>query len=110
MKEKGAVISKKNKKIQSALLKRAVGYDLTESVEEFIISDEGEYKLSKKKVTTKCVPPDVSALKMLMDLAAPLSAYTDEELEAEKQRLMDILGQSEKKNKEKTNCKKTKNP
>lgn len=87
--------------INSALLKKALGFDAKEVVEEYALDSEGEVKLSKKKVTTKCVPPDVSALKMLMDLAAPLSSYTDEELEAEKQRLLSILGQSEKKNKEK---------
>ena len=96
--------------ITSALLKKALGFDAKEIVEEYALDSEGEVKLSKKKVTTKCVPPDVSALKMLIDLAAPLSSYTDEELEAEKQRLLDILGQSEKKNKEKTNCRKKRNP
>ena len=96
--------------INSALLKKALGFDAKEIVEEYALDSEGEVKLSKKKVTTKCVPPDVSALKMLMDLAAPLTSYTDEELEAEKRRLLDILGQSEKKNKEKTNCKKKEKP
>ena len=92
--------------INSALLKKALGFDAKEIVEEYALNSEGEVKLSKKKVTTKCVPPDVSALKMIMELNAPLSAYTDEELEKEKERLLCILGQSEKKNKEKSNCKK----
>ena len=96
--------------INSALLKKALGFDAKEIVEEYALDSEGEVKLSKKKVTTKCVPPDVSALKMLMEISAPLSSLTDEELEAEKQRLLIILGQSEKKNKEKTNCKKKKDP
>lgn len=96
--------------INSALLKKALGFDAKEIVEEYAMDNDGEVKLSKKKVTTKCVPPDVSALKMLLDRTAPVSSYTDEELEAEKQRLLDILGQSEKKNKEKTNCKKKRNP
>ncbi len=96
--------------INSALLKKALGFDAQEVVEEYALDSEGEIKLSKKKVTTKCVPPDVSALKMLMEASEPLSSYTDEELETEKQRLLKILGQSEKKNKEKTNCKKKRNP
>ncbi len=96
--------------INSALLKKALGFDAKEVVEEYAMDNDGEVKLSKKKVTTKCVPPDVSALKMLLDRAASVSSYTDEELEAEKQRLLEILGQSEKKNKEKTNCKKKRNP
>ena len=94
--------------INSALLKKALGFDAKEIVEEYATSDDGEVKLSKKKVTTKCVPPDVAALKMLLERTTPLSAYSDEELEAEKQRLLEIVRLSEKKNKEKTNCKKKK--
>ena len=92
--------------INSALLKKALGFDAKEVVEEYALSEEGEVKLSKKKITTKCVPPDVSALKMLLERDAPLSMLTDEELETEKMRLLEILRQSEKKNKEKSNCKK----
>ena len=92
--------------VNSALIKKAIGFDTKEIVEEYALDGEGEIKLSKKKVTIKSVPPDVSALKMLMELSAPLSSYTDEELEAEKERLIKMLGQSEKKKKEKTNCKK----
>ena len=95
-----------DKDINEALIKKAVGFDTKEIVEEYALDGEGEIKLSKKKVTIKCVPPDVSALKMVMDLATPLSSYTDEELEAEKERLILMLKETEKKNKEKTNCKK----
>ena len=94
--------------INSALLKKALGFDAKEIVEEYCMDNDGEVKLSKKKVTTKSVPPDVSALKMLLDLKESVGSYTDEELEAEKQRLLDLLCQSEKKKKEKTNCKKKK--
>ena len=96
--------------INSALLKKALGFDAKEIVEEYAADDGGEVKLSKKKVTTKCVPPDVAALKMILERAVPLSAYSDEELEKEKERLLDIIRKSEKKNKEKTNCKKKRNP
>ena len=96
--------------INSALLKKALGFDAKEVVEEYALNEEGEVKLSKKKITTKCVPPDVSALKMLLEQNTPLSALTDEELETEKLRLIEILRQSEKKNKEKTNCKKKRKP
>ena len=94
--------------INSALLKKALGFDAQEIVEEYAMVDGGEVKLSKKKITTKCVPPDVSALKMLLERQTLLIDLSDEELEAEKQRLLDILGKAEKKKKEKTNCKKTK--
>ena len=95
-----------DKDVNTALIKKAIGYDTKEIVEEYALDDDGEIKLSKKKVTIKSVPPDVSALKMLLERAEPLSAYTDEELEAEKERLIKMLGQTEKKKKEKTNCKK----
>ena len=94
--------------INSALLKKALGFDAKEIVEEYALDGDGEVKLSKKKVTTKCVPPDVAALKMLLEKSVPLSELTDEELAKEKERLIKILVQSEKKNKEKTNCKKKK--
>ena len=95
--------------INSALLKKALGFDAKEVVEEYALDEGGEVKLSKKKITTKCVPPDVSALKMLLDRDTPLSEFSDEELEAEKKRLIGIIRQTEKKNKEKTNCKKKRN-
>lgn len=94
--------------INSALLKKALGFDVREIVEEYALDGDGEVKLSKKKITTKCVPPDVAALKMLLDKAVPLSEYTDEQLEKEKERLLKSLLNAEKKNKEKTNCKKKK--
>ena len=38
---------------KDALVKKALGYDATEIVEEYVSSDEGEVKLTKKKVTKK---------------------------------------------------------
>ena len=52
--------------LEQALIKKALGYDATEVVEEYV-GDGDEIKLSKKKVTTKNVPPDMSALKLLLD-------------------------------------------
>ena len=96
--------------VNSALLKKALGFDAKEVVEEYALDQEGEVKLSKKKITTKCVPPDVAALKMLLEQSTPISALSDEELETEKERLINVIRRSEKKNKEKTNCKKKRNP
>ena len=53
-------------KIKEALLKKALGYDCTETVEEYV-SEEGEIRLTKKKITKKNVPPDMSALKILLE-------------------------------------------
>lgn len=101
---------RKGDDINSALLKKALGFDAKEIVEEYASDGEGEIRLSKKKITIKCVPPDVAALKMLLELKTPLSEYTDEELEAEKLRLLEVVRQNEKEKKEKANCKKKENP
>lgn len=78
--------------IKSVLIKKALGYDSTETVEEYVNGEEGEIKLSKRKVTVKAVPPDMAALKILIDDGAvSVDKMTDEELEAEKQRLLATL-------------------
>ena len=51
---------------------------------------DGELKLVKKKVTKREIPPDIKAVKLLMEGREEL---TDEELEAEKQKLLDLLGE-----------------
>ncbi len=79
------------KDLQQALIKKALGYDATEVVEEYV-GDGEEIKLSKKKVTTKNVPPDMSALKFLLDeTQKEVSEMTDQELYDEKVRLLCLL-------------------
>lgn len=78
---------------KSALIKKALGYDYKEIVEEYVSSDEGEVKLAKKKVTKKNVPPDITALKLLLDSQTPISQMSDEQLEQEKKRLLRLLEQ-----------------
>lgn len=82
--------------IDDALEKKAFGFDAKETVEEYAKDQDGEITLTKKKVTVKFVPPDVTALKMLMDRTVSVSDMTDEDLEREKQRLLDMLKKSEK--------------
>ena len=88
--------SKKTKQVdkndlEQALIKKALGYDATEVVEEYV-GDGEEIKLSKKKVTTKNVPPDMSALKFLLDEnQKQISEMTDQELYEEKVRLLCLL-------------------
>ncbi|MBR2871757.1 MAG: hypothetical protein IKB98_10385 [Clostridia bacterium] len=83
--------------IKLALAKKALGYDATEVVEEYVLSEQGEVQLTKRKVTTKSVPPDVSALKVLMEgHEKDISEWTDEQLEKEKQRLLKMLDESQK--------------
>ena len=92
---KGKGKRKKNvtkQELLEALIKKALGYDATEVVEEYVGNDDGEVKLSKKKVTTKNVPPDMSALKILLDDSQKeVGQMTDEELEKEKLRLINLL-------------------
>ena len=74
------------------LVKKALGYDAKEVVEEYVGGEEGDVKLSKKKITTKYVPPDMTALKILLDEnQKQVGDMTDEELEKEKNRLLSLL-------------------
>lgn len=82
-------------KIEKALLKKAFGYNYKEVIEEYSVDDEGQ-KLTKRKVTTKNVPPDISAVKFLLEeLGAnanlDYTGLTDEELKAEIKNAMEIL-------------------
>jgi hypothetical protein len=77
---------------KSALIKKALGYDATEVVEEYVSGDEGEIKLTKKKVTKKNVPPDITAIKLLLgEDNLSVEEMSDEELEKEKERLIKLL-------------------
>lgn len=75
--------------VKAALRKCAVGFDTSEVVEEFTVKD-GELKLVKRKVTKRDIPPDIKAVKMLMDGEDP-SALSDDELEEERRKLLESL-------------------
>ena len=94
-----------NSDFKEALIKKALGYDVKEIIEEYVEGDNGEIKLTKKKVTIKNVPPDVTAIKYLLDDSdISLDKLTDEELEEEKNRLLSLIRyEDEKENK---SCKK----
>ena len=64
-------------KIQKSLIKKAIGYQYKEVIEEYSVAEDGE-KLTKKKITTKDVPPDLTAVKMFLD---SINITTDENLE-----------------------------
>ncbi len=72
--------------IRNAVLKVALGFSLEEVTEEYGVED-GELRLVKRKETRKDVPPDLKAVKFLMD-GQDYSALTDEELESERKRLL----------------------
>ncbi|MBR1867944.1 MAG: hypothetical protein IJ800_05130 [Clostridia bacterium] len=84
---------KTKKKIEKALIKRAVGYDAEETIEEFSSDENGEQRLLKRKVTTKNFPPDVQAAKLLLDMdeGEDFLSLSDDELENERKRLYKIL-------------------
>jgi len=84
------------KKIRQALIKRAVGYDAEEVVEEFSYDESGDQFLNKKKVSSKHFSPDVSAIKILLEYYGEksfdeLERMTDEELSKERDRLLLLL-------------------
>jgi hypothetical protein len=92
---KGKKDKSSENKLKKALMKKALGYDTEEIVEEYVGEDEG-VKLLKRKVTKKNYPPDVSAIKLLMvEEQTPLEQMTDVELEQEKNRLLKILKATE---------------
>ena len=61
--------------------------------EEYVGEDGGGVKMVKRKVVSKNVPPDVSAVKLLVELSneTDVKNLTDEELEMEKIRLIKLL-------------------
>lgn len=76
-------LNKVKDEVIKSLLKKAKGYSYNEECSEFTYSDEGE-RLQKKKITTKIVPPDISALKSAIELLKEqdkeIEKLTDEEL------------------------------
>lgn len=77
-----------DKKIKRALIKCATGLKSQEVVEEFTVED-GELKLVKRKVTKREIPPDIKAVKLLLD--GESAEVSDEALEEEKQKLLKML-------------------
>ena len=76
--------------MKAALRRRALGFETDEVVEEYSVSD-GEPVLVKRKVTRRDIPPDIKAVKMLLDGRRDEDDLSDEELAAERQRLVDML-------------------
>ncbi len=82
--------------LYEAVKKKAIGYITTENVEEYSLVD-GELNIVKRKVTQKEVPPDIAAVKFLIDEcnADAYAEMSDEELESEKRRLLNLLKEAE---------------
>lgn len=81
--------------LTAAVRKRALGYECDEVNEEYATVD-GELTLVKKKVKRAYCPPDISAIKLMLEIGVTdVSAMTEEELEAEKFRLIRLLKENE---------------
>lgn len=83
-------------KIEKALLKRATGFDTEEVSEEFIIDEGKEEILTKKKIIKKQYPPDVSAIKVLLNYYGEktfdeLNTMSDEDLISLRDKLLNEL-------------------
>ena len=92
--------TKYKEKIEKSLIKKALGYQYKEVIEEYSINEDGE-KLSKKKVTTKDVPPDISAVKLLLESlnvsqSIDFENLTDEELKQEIKKAVELLENNDK--------------
>ncbi len=88
-------------KLEKELKKKALGYTVTESSEEYA-NIEGKMQLTKQKITKKHIPPDIGAYKLLLELKGGGEAeeMTEEELTREKARLLALLSRQEKEEKE----------
>ena len=77
--------------IKKALLKKAQGFYADEIIEEYVVDENGNAKLQKKKVTKKYVPADLAATKLLLDYynekPENYENMSDEELDRQAERL-----------------------
>lgn len=92
---------KDKERISDALMKVALGCSVEEVTVEYAEVD-GKLKVTRKKKTKKDIPPDLKAVQLLLGKSEPnddCSLWSDEELNAEKERLLGLLKEKETKNK-----------
>lgn len=81
-----------NENTLKAIKKLTDGMILKEVTEEFVLDDDGDMKLVKKKVNSKTIPPNFDVVKMIYsNQKDQLSIYeemSDEELENERQKVL----------------------
>lgn len=80
-----------DKQIQKALEKKALGFTADEVVEDYVLNDEGNLVLTKRRVTTKYYPPDTQAIKSVSEMDNGLENLSEEELLQHKLRLIRSL-------------------
>ena len=81
-------------RVREAVLKVALGFRVEEVTEEYD-AREGELRLVKRRETHKDIPPDLKAAKLLLE-GTDFTAYSDEELEAERAKLIRALEEEKK--------------
>ena len=90
-----------DEKLKRALLRKALGYSVKEETIEFSRDDSGDEVISKRKVSKKHIPPDINALKLLVDHFfteefKDVEQMSDEELLAKREKIIELLKQEEK--------------
>ena len=76
-----------NEEIENAVFRRAVGYDVQEITEEY----SGDNELVKRKVSSKHYPPDMTAVKTMLEPGLDsdeLKNMSDSQLKELKKRLL----------------------
>ncbi len=88
---------KEEERLSEAILKVALGFQVAEITEEYAEVD-GALKLTKRKKTKKDVPPDLKAAQLLLgeNALCGLEKWSDEELNAERERLLALLCSTKK--------------
>lgn len=82
--------------VLGALYRRAVGCSADEVVEEYAVGEDGSQQLVKRRVKKRELPPDMAAVRLLLEAEKTLASLTDEELAAEKRRLLRLLQKTER--------------
>ena len=85
-----------DEEVRNAILKVALGCSVEEVTEEYGVTD-GQLTLVKRRETRKDIPPDLKAVQLLMSGEEDdCASLTDEELEAERAKLIRALGEENK--------------
>ena len=87
------ILNNQETDLSQVLLKKAMGYTIKETVDEFVVTDD-EMKLAKRKVSLKYYPPDLSAIELVLkqnNQENEFANLTDQQLEQEKQKLIQKL-------------------
>lgn len=86
-------------KLKKTLYKKAMGYGVSEETVEYVRNDKGEEVVAKRKVSKKYIPPDASALRLLIEhfySYKDVESMSDEELEKEREQIINMLKEEEK--------------